>query len=102
MARYNDSSPSVQGQTGWIHELARGEIHPDAEKLLQLGSSFDPQQMVEESTIEFLTGLRDQFSEFVRLFNVYSESGSRFQEVKIYNLANTAADFMVFRNQIKL
>src|SRR5207244_4300493 len=54
------------------------------------------------STIEFLSELRDQFTEFVRVFNVYSENGTRFHEVKIYNLANSAADFMVFRNQIKL
>ena len=90
------------GPTGWIHELAKSEIHPDAERLLQLGASFDPQQMVEESTIDFLMELRESFNEYCRLFNGYSEGSSRFQEVKIYSVAQTAADFMMFRNQIKL
>jgi hypothetical protein len=100
MGRYRDILPSAQ--QGWIHELARAEIHPDAEAILSLGKSFDPQQLVEESTIDFLMELREHFSEYSRLFNAYSETGSRFQEIKLYSLAQTAADFMVFRNQIKL
>ena len=100
MGRYQDLLPT--SQQGWIHDLARGEIHPEAERLLQLGRSFDPQQLVEESTIEFLTELREQFSQFAQIFNAYSESGTKFQEVKVYNLAQTAADFMIFRSQIKL
>ena len=102
MAQSKDSLPS---QNGWIHELARAEVHPDAERLLQLGGGgggFDPQQLVEESTIDFLSDLRDRFTEFARLFNGYSETGAKFQEVKVYSVAQTAADFMVFRNQVKL
>ena len=99
MGSFKDVLPSQQG---WIHELARAEIHPDAERILQLGKSFDPQQLVEESTIDFLTELKEQFAEYARVFNAYSETGARFQEIKVYNIAQTAADFMVFRNQIKL
>jgi len=99
MARFKDVLPSQQG---WIHELARAEIHPDAEKLLQLGGRFDPQQLVEESTIDFLMELRERFTEFARVFNGYSESNSRFQDVKIYSLAQTPADFMLYRNHVKL
>lgn len=99
MAQFRDVLP---GQTGWIHELARAEVHPDAERILQLSAGLDPHQMVEESTVDFLTELRECFTEFARLFNGYSETGKSFQEVKIYNVAQTAADFMVFRNQVKL
>lgn len=99
MGRFKDVIPSQQG---WIHELARAEIHPEAEKLLDLTRSFDPQQLVEESTIDFLMELREHFNEFARVLNGYSENGGRFQEVKIYSVAQTAADFMVFRNQVKL
>jgi hypothetical protein len=92
----------MPAQQGWIHELAKSEIHPDVEQLLQLNGSFDPQQLVEESTIQFLSELRQCFNDFIHAFNGYAEGGARFQEVKVYNLAQTAADFMVFRNQIKL
>jgi hypothetical protein len=99
MGRFKDVLPSQQG---WIHELARGEIHPDADRLLQLGGSFDPQQLVEESSIDFLTELREQFNQNAKTFNAYSENATKFQEIKVYSLAQSAADFMVFRNQIKL
>lgn len=99
MSRFKDVLPA---QTGWIHELVRGEIHPDAEKLFGLGNSFDPQQMIEERTIEFLTELREQFQEYAKVFNGYSEAGAKFQDIKVYSLAQSPADFMVFRNQVKL
>jgi hypothetical protein len=99
MAQHKDTLPS---QMNWIHELAKAEIHPDAEKLLQLGRSFDPHQLVEENTIDYLTELRAHFAEFAKVFNSYSQESARFSEVKIYGIANSSADFMVFRNQVKL
>ncbi len=98
----NTKDNQLPGAQGWIHDLARAEVHPDAERVLQLGRSSDPQQLVEESTIEFLNELKALFQEYRRVFNAYSEKGSRFQEVKIYAVANTAADFMLFRNSINL
>ena len=100
MAHFKDLLPP--SQQGWIHDLAKAEIHPDAERLLQLGGSVDPQQAVEESTVDFLTELRDLLQDHARAFNAFSESGQRFQEIKIYNTTQSAADFMLFRNQIKL
>lgn len=88
--------------TGWIHDLARAETHPDAERLLGLGSSLDPHQIVEENTVHFLNELRERFNEYARLFNSYSEGGARFQELKVYSVAQTAADFMLYRSQVKL
>jgi hypothetical protein len=99
MAQYQDDPISSQS---WLHELARAEVYPEADRLLNLQSSLDPHQLVEESTIEFLTELRKAFSEYARLFNSYSDDGNRFQPIKIYSLAGTAADFMIFRNQVKL
>jgi hypothetical protein len=96
------SNLTAPNPSGWIHDLAKAELHPDAERLLQLNRNFDPQQLVEESTVNFLAELREQFNECIRLFNSYSDSGAKFNEIKIYNVAQTAADFMMFRNSIKL
>jgi hypothetical protein len=101
MAQFKDHLPTP-ATLGWIHDLAKAEIHPEAERLLQLGRSYDPQQLIEESSVEFLTALREQFAEYSRLFNAHSSSGTRYQEIKVYNIAQSAADFMVFRNQVKL
>lgn len=96
------SSQNYQPQNNWIHDLVRTEMHPDAERLLQLGRSFDPQQLTEESTIGFLAELKERFVEFAKIFNAQSDAGTRFAEVKVYAVAQTAADFMVYRNQVKL
>lgn len=89
-------------EQAWIHDLARAEVHPDAEKLLGLGNALDPEQLVEESTVAFLMEIRERFTEYARLFNSYSENGSRFPDIKVYSVAQTTSDFMLFRNQIKL
>ncbi len=99
MAQFRDT---LKSSTSWIDELARADIHPEAERLLQLGKNYDPHQLVEESAVDFLAELRDRFTEYSRIFNSYSEEGTRFQEIKIYSIAQTPSDFMVFRNQIKL
>lgn len=87
---------------GWIHEIARAEASPEAEALYNLGQVSAPQQAIEESTVEFLTDLRAYFQEYVRLFNSLSEAGKKFSEIKIFNLTQGAADFMLYRNGIKL
>lgn len=99
MAQFKDYLPHPQG---WIHEIARTELHPETERLFQNRRALDPQQLVEENTIDFLSQLRENFTEIARVFNSYSEKATRFPEVKIYSVAQTAADFMVFRNQVKL
>ncbi len=99
MAASKDFAPNL---TGWIHDLARAETHPDAERLLGLGSSLDPHQIVEEDAVRFLSELRERFGEYARVFNSYSEAGVRFQEIKLYSVAQTSADFMLYRSQVKL
>lgn len=87
---------------GWIHELTRAESSPEADALLRLNEASAPQQMVEESTVDFLTDLRAFFQEYIRIFNSHSEAGKRYSEIKIFNLTQGAADFMLYRNGIKL
>lgn len=98
MAQFHDAPASPQN---WIHELARAETHPNADPM-SIGAGLDPQQLIEESTIEFLTLVRDSIQEYIKVFNGYSEGGARFQETKVYSLTSGASDFMLYRNQIKL
>jgi hypothetical protein len=89
-------------EQGWIYELARAEASSEAEALYRLNQSGAPQQAIEESTVDFLTDLRAFFQEYVRIFNAQSDAGKKFAEIKIFNLTQGAADFMLYRNGIKL
>ncbi|MEW6055438.1 MAG: hypothetical protein AB1540_02400 [Bdellovibrionota bacterium] len=86
----------------WIHELAKNEINPEAANIFNAVNQFDPKQIIEESTIEFLESLRELFTTYARVFNSYSEGNNKFSDMKIYGITNTAADFMLFRNNVKL
>lgn len=89
-------------EQGWIYELARAEASPEADALYRLNQSAAPQQAIEESTVDFLTDLRAYFQEYVRVFNSQSDAGKKYPEIKIFNLTQGAADFMLYRNGIKL
>ncbi len=92
----------IADSSGWIHDLTRGELSPEAEALLNLNRAGAPDQAIEESTVDFLNDLRSYFQEYVRVFNSFSEAGKKFAEIKIFNLTQGAADFMLYRNGVKL
>ena len=97
----NKNSLRISDSSGWIHDLTKVEISPEAEALYQLNQG-TPEQLIEESTVDFLTDLRAFFQEYVRAFNAFSEAGKKFSEIKIFNLTQGAADFMLYRNGVKL
>lgn len=99
MATFKDLGDPTQS---WIHDLVKSEIHPEADHLLGLNRPDDVTQLIEEKTIQFLNELRDCFNEYSKIFNHYSDGNSRFQDIKIYSLAQTVADFMLYRSQVKL
>ncbi len=116
MAHSNDSSNNSENtKTGsqsllpsdyeWVHSLARFEATGQVDarlKAMQDIGQIDPHQIVEESSIQFLKELKEQFGTYAKIFNSYSESSQKFNDVRIYNISNTASDFMLFRNNIKL
>ncbi len=98
----NGPTNRLPNDLGWVHELAKSELNPEAANVFNAEDRFDPKQIIEESTIEMLEELRDLFTIYAKVFNGFSESNNRFNEVRIYGVANTAADFMLFRNNLKL
>lgn len=86
----------------WVHELAKNELNPEAANIFNTVNQFDPRQIIEESTMQFLEELRELFTAYARVFNGYSDANNKFSDIKIYGITNTAADFMLFRNNVKL
>ncbi len=87
---------------GWVAELAKNEIDPEAANVFNSLSQLDPKQLIEESALSLLEDLRDLFNAYARAFNTFSENGASYSEAKIYGITNTPADFMIFRNNVKL
>ncbi len=94
------TSPSKDGH--WLKRLVENEA-----ELLRTGSGDfvshqDHRKVVEEASLEFMSELRNEFLACIDLFNSYRGGSHLPNSVKIFNISNTAADFIVFRNTLKL
>lgn len=68
--------------------------------VVDFSAGFDPEKQLQSQTTAFLTQLKDDFVEFSSAFN--QMKGSAFGGIKIYGIAKTDSDFMLFRNGFKL
>ena len=90
------------GRGDWIKRLVRNEMD-----LIHTGSGDltghqDHRKVVEDATLEFLARIKEEFVNCVDLFNSYRGGAHLPNSVKIFNVSNTAADFIIFRNNMKL
>ena len=84
----------------WIKELVRHESGTDASSHSAFSEDVEPSQdELKEHSIEFLKQLR---TAFVAQFTGFNQLKGFSGNVKIYGIADTAADFMLFRKGHKL
>lgn len=86
----------------WLRRLVENET-----ELLRTGSGDfvshqDHRKVVEEATTEFMLQIKEEFLACVDLFNSYRGGSHLPNSVKIFNISNTASDFIIFRNTLKL
>lgn len=85
---------------GWIKELVRAEQRMEESGVIEFGPAFDPAQILISESVAFMNELKVVFVDAASAFNQLK--GSSLGRVKIYGIANTHADFMLFRNGFKL
>lgn len=87
--------------TKWIENLALEEINMEESGIVSFNDHLNPAYLLEESSISFMNELRDIMEIYVRKFNEYrgTNVGS---SIKIFKIANTINDFMLFRNSLRL
>jgi hypothetical protein len=84
----------------WIHDLIKAEEQMEETGIIDFQSSLDPDRTMIGAALTFLGQLRKEFGEAVEIFNEmkYASQG----KLKIYGIAKTHADFMLFRNGFKM
>lgn len=86
-------------ETTWIKDLVRLEQDMEAKGQIALPESSPSMEQLAEHTIEFMRQLRTAFTANAAVFNhMKGFLGS----LKIYGIADTQADFMLFRHGHKL
>ncbi|HEX4922894.1 MAG TPA: hypothetical protein VFV50_02375 [Bdellovibrionales bacterium] len=88
------------GKLDWIRDLVRAEQQLEEADMVDFSFGFDHEKTLTDETISFLEQLKEAFVDYAVAFN--QMKGVPLGNIKIYGIANTRADFMLFRNGMKL
>jgi len=84
----------------WIKELVRSEEQMEKAGLVDFSPRTDTQNIVLSASIDYLKELKALFIKNSNIFNQLK--GKSEGAIRIYGIAKTHADFMLFRNGYKL
>ena len=84
----------------WIKELVKAEQQMEESGLVDMSFGFDTDRILVNETVQFLLALKTEFVDSSTSFNELKPSA--LGRIKIYGIAKTHADFMLFRNGFKM
>lgn len=87
-------------KANWIKELVRSEEHLEESGVVDLSLGLDSERVLAQEASSLLTKLKEEFIEASNAFNELK--ASPLGRIKIYGIAKTQADFMLFRNGFKM
>lgn len=86
----------------WIENLALDEVNMEESGVIRFNDHLNTQQLLEESSLNFVNKLKDRFEFYVSLFNQYRCNKDQSRSIKVFRISNTINDFILFRNSLKL
>lgn len=93
----------TQGQSNpnaWIRELVSADEQLEKSVMIDMNLGLDTQRILVNESIQFLLRLKNDFAEAAASFNELKPSV--LGRIKVYGIAKTHADFMLFRNGYKM
>lgn len=93
---------SAPSSHNWLRDLAESEAELVYKGTADGLTQADHRKVVEIATREYLQILKEEFVSCADLFNAYRGGAQLANSVKVFNVANTVADFILFRNTLKL
>ena len=84
----------------WIKDLVKSEERMEETGVVDMSIGFDNEKIMAHETLVFLQNLKDEMIESANAFNELKSSP--LGRIKIYGIAKTQADFMLFRNGYKM
>lgn len=91
---------SAQAASTWIKELVAADEQIEKSVMIDMNLGLDTQRILITETIQFLLKLKTEFAMTAADFNEMKPSV--LGRIKVYGIANTHADFMLFRNGYKM
>ncbi len=90
----------VTEDTSWLVEMARGEEEIEHTGVINYDAVRSPEKILKDATVSYLKYLRNYITRLSSVFNTHKSMAA--SGIKVYAIGNTEADFMVFRNSLKL
>lgn len=90
----------MESKFEWVHDLIKAEEQMEETGVIDFGSNLDPERTMIGAALTLLSQLRHDFNEALDIFNELKMASSG--KIKMYGIAKTHADFMLFRNGFKL
>lgn len=84
----------------WIRELVSADEQIEKSVMIDMNLGLDTQRILVNETIQFLLRLKTDFAETAAVFNELKPTA--LGRIKVYGIAKTHADFMLFRNGYKM
>lgn len=84
----------------WVKDLVRAEEKMEETGVVDLSIGFDNERTLAKESLELLQVLKNEFIEASATFNEMKTSP--LGRIKIYGIAKTQCDFMLFRNGFKM
>lgn len=87
-------------KTRWIKDLVNADVQMEKSVLVDMNLELDSQRILVNESIQLLSYLKTEFADSCSHFNEMKPSA--LGRIKIYGIAKTHADFMLFRNGYKM
>lgn len=87
-------------QLEWIKELVASEDKSIESGIIDINPQYLQQRLLVQETLNFLIELKDKFTDAITMYN--DLKSSPIGKIKIYTIAQTHGDFMLFRNGYKM
>ncbi len=84
----------------WIKDLVKTEQQMEESGIVDMSSGIDAERLLITESIQYLLAVKTEFIDASTHFNELKPS--TLGRIKIYGIAKTHADFMLFRNGFKL
>lgn len=96
------NSPEQRDQSAntWIRELVSADEQIEKSVMIDMNLGLDTQRILVTESIQFLLKLKNDFAVAAAQFNELKPSV--LGRIKVYGIAKTHADFMLFRNGYKM
>ena len=87
-------------RVSWIKELVKAEHQMEESGMVEINYNIDRERLLTHATLQFLLSLKNDFIDASNAFNELKTSP--IGRIKIYGVAKTHGDFMLFRNGFKM